>query len=185
MKNSSGFFVGFSLLVLIAFYGCAGGPPEAEIKAAEKAMDKAKSYHAEELAASNWNDAMQAMNQGQEAVKEGKASRTFFLRAKSRFEKTAAIAKSRQDELAKEVSELQMSTAERFSKVKVALERGGVKSRILKQVKPMIPEVETETETVSNLVSQGDFLNARKAVKELQMKVYNMELILAGKKPVL
>jgi hypothetical protein len=184
MKNSCRFFVGFSLLVLIAFYGCGGGKPEAEIQAAQQAMDKAKSFHAEELAASNWNEAMQAFIQGEAAVKEGKPSKTYFLRAKSRFEKTAAIAKAHQDDLAKEVSEMQMTTAERFSKVKAAIAKGGVKPKVLKQVNPIVAEAEAGTASVASLVSQGDFLKARTTAKEVQKKVYNAELILAGKKPI-
>jgi hypothetical protein len=184
MKNSVRFFVGFNLLVLIMCFGCGGGKPEAEIKAAAQAMDKAKSFHAEELATSNWNEAMQALMQGEAAVKEGKPSKTYFLRAKSRFEKTATIAKSRQDTLAKEVSEMQMATAQRFSKVKAAIEKGGVKPKVLIQVNPIVAEAEVGTVSVSSLVSQGDYLKARTTAKEVQLKVYNAELILAGKKPL-
>ncbi len=184
MKKLFCFFIGFSLLVLIACYGCGGGAPEAEIKAAEQAMDKAKSYHAEELAVSNWNEAMQALYQGQAAVKEGKSSRTYFIRAKSRFEKTATIAKARFDDLAKEVADLQRATAERFARVKAAIEGGGVHPRVLKQVNPLVTEAETGTETVNSLAGQGDYLKAKVTAKEVQRKVYNIELIMAGKKPV-
>ena len=95
MKNSIRFFVGCSLLILVACYGCGVPSSEAERKAAQQAMDNAKSFHAESLAASNWNEAVIAWEQGEAAVKEGKSAKTFFIRAKSRFEKTAAIAKSR------------------------------------------------------------------------------------------
>ena len=181
MKNSFRFFIGFSLLVLIAVYGCSGNP-EKEIAAAEQAMEEARSYYAEEIAASDWKDAMAAFNEGHEAVKNGKPAKSLFIKARSRFEKTAKIAKSRQDYLAKEVSDLQQSIDERFSKVRAAIEKG-VRSSILKQLNPIVEEAEAGNELVSELVDQGNFHKAREAAEEVHRQVYNAELILAGKKP--
>jgi hypothetical protein len=183
MKNSTRFFIGFSLLVLVACYGCSVSS-EVEMKAAQEAMDAAKSIHADELAASNWNEAMQAWYQGEAAVKEGKPSKTYFLRAKSRFEKTATIAKARRDDVAREVSDIQQTINERLAKVKTALTSGKLTPRIQNQLKPLVAEVETGSETVGTLIGQADFVKARTAAKEIQKKVFNVELILAGKKPV-
>ena len=182
MKNSFRFFIGFSLLVLIAIYGCSGGNPEKEITAAEQAMDEARSYNAEEIAASDWKDAMDAFNDGHNAVRNGKPAKSHFIRARSRFEKTAEIAKSRQDVLAKEVSDLQQSIDERFSKVRAAIEKG-VRSTILKQVNPIVEEAEAGNESISDLVARGKYLKARATAQEVQQMIYNAELILAGRKP--
>jgi hypothetical protein len=183
MKNSFHFFIGFSLLVLIAVYGCSGNP-EKEIKAAEQAMDEASSYHAEEVAATDWEHAMDAFKEGQAAVKNGKPAKSHFIKARSRFEQTAAIAKSRQDDLAKEVSGLRLSIDERFSKVRAILEKGGVRSSLLKQVNPIVAEAEAGNKSISDLVTQENYLQAREMAKEVQRKIYNAELILAGRRPV-
>jgi hypothetical protein len=184
MKNSMQFFVGCSLLILVACYSCGVPSSEAERKVAQAAMDNAKSFHAEELATSNWLDAMKAWEQGEAAVKEGKSAKTFFIRAKSRFEKTAAIAKSQSAVWSREVSDMQLSIMERFSKVKAALEKGRIASRAQKQVKAIVAEVEKATESLDGLVSQGDFVKAKKLAQGIQGKIYNAELIMAGKKPL-
>jgi hypothetical protein len=184
MKNSNRFFVGCSLFILVACYSCGVPSSEAERKAAQQAMENAKSFHAEDFATSNWNEAMLVWEQGEAAVKEGKSARTFFLRAKSRFEKTAAIAKSQSAVWGREVGDMQLSIMDRFSKVKAALEKGRMSSKAQKQVKAIVAEVEKATESLDALVSQGDFLKAKTLAQETQTKLYNAELIMAGKKPV-
>ena len=182
MKNSIRFFIGFSLLVLVVSYGCSVSS-EAEMKAAQEAMNAAKSMHADELAASNWNEAMQSWYQGEAAVKEGKPAKTYFLRAKSRFEKTITIAKARRDDVAREVSDMQQTIGERLAKVKTALTSGRLTSRVQNQIKPLVAEVESGSETIGTLIGQEDFVKARATAKDIQKKIFNAELILAGKKP--
>jgi hypothetical protein len=167
---------------MILCYGCASNS-EAEMQAAQQAMDKAKSFHAEDLAASNFSDAMQVWDQGQTAVKQGKSAKTLFLRAKSRFEKAAVIAKSQGDMLSRDVSDMQMKIGERLSNVKAVLLKGRLSSKIQKQIQTMVAEVEQGAASIENLMSQGDFLKARNLAKEIQTKIYNAELVMAGKKP--
>ncbi len=184
MKNSTRFFVVCSLTTLVFCCSCGAPSYEKEKQAAQQAMDNAKSLHAEHLAASDWLEAIKAWEQGEAAVQEGKPAKTYYLRAKSRFEKTAAIAKSQSDIVAREVSDMQLSINERLSKIKAAIERGRVSSRIQKQINPIVEEVQQGTESLDSLAGQGDFLKARTLAKETQAKVYNIELIMAGKKPV-
>ena len=184
MKNSIRFFVGSSLLLLVACYGCGVPSSEAEMKVAQQAMDNAKSLHAETLAAPNWNDAIQAWEQGQTAVKEGKPAKTFFLRAKSRFEKTAAIAKDNGEMMSRDVSQMQVAIDEGLSKMKADLERGRISAKLQKQVKPMVAEAEQGVESLARLVSAGDFLKAKTLARDIQSKLYNARLIAAGKKTV-
>jgi hypothetical protein len=183
MKNLIRFFVGISLLVLVVCYGCGVENSEAEMKAAQTAMDNAKNIFAEDLAASNWAEAMQAWEQGQAAVKEGKPAKVYFLRAKSRFEKTVSIAKATGAGLAKEIASMQITIGERFAKVKSALDRGRVPAKIMNQVKPIAAEVEEGTASVESLASQGSYVKATVLARDIQTKIYKAELLLAGKKP--
>ena len=184
MKNLLRFFVGIGLLALIVCCcSCGVENSEAEMKDAQQAMDNAKSVFAENLAASNWEDAMKAWEQGQAAVKEGKPAKTYFIRAKSRFEKAAAIAKSRGETLSKDIQAMQLTINERFSKIKANLERGKVPSKVQTQIKPLVAELDEGIPTVDSLVSQGNFAKANSMAKDMQTKIYNVELIMAGKKP--
>ncbi len=182
MKISIRFFVGCSLLILIACC-CCSTSSEAEMKAAQEAMDKARSLHADDLAASNWSDAIQVWEQGQAAAKQGKSAKTLFLRAKSRFDKAAVIAKSQGDTLSREISDMQIRIGERISNVKAALLKGRMSSKIQKQIQSLVAEVDKGVESLDGLVSQGDFLKAKNLAREIQGKIYNAELIMAGKKP--
>jgi hypothetical protein len=183
MKNYTRIFVVCSLLML-AFYSSCGAPNyEKEKQAAQQAMDNAKSLHAESLAAFDWNEAMKAWDQGEAAAKEGKPAKTYYLRAKSRFEKTTAIAKSQSATLSQELSGIQLSINERLSKLKAVIERGRMSSKIQKQAQPLMEEVQKGAESLESLISQGDLLKARTLAKETQAKLYNTELIMAGKKP--
>jgi len=184
MKNSIRFFVGCSLLLLIVCYSCGVPSSEKEKNAAQQAMDNAKSLHAEDFAAANWMDAMLAWDQGEAAVQEGKPARAFFIRAKSRFEKAAAIAKSQGAVWSREVSDIQLAIAERFSKIKAALEKGRMPSKIQKQINAVVADVEKAKESLDSLVAKGELVKAKALAKETQTKLYNAELIMAGKKPV-
>jgi hypothetical protein len=184
MKNSTRFFVVCSLLMLVFCSSCGAPNNDKEKQAALQAMENAKSLHAESLAVSDWNEAVTAWDQGEAAAKEGKSAKTFYLRAKSRFEKTAAIAKSQGAALSQELSSIQLSINERLSKTKAAIERGRMSSKILKQVQPLIDEAQKAAESLESLIGQGDLVKARTLAKETQAKLYNTELIIAGKKPV-
>lgn len=184
MKHSMRFLVVISFSILVGFYGCSAPSSEAEMKAAQEAMDNAKSFHAESLAASNWNEAVIAWEQGQAALKEGKSAKTFFLRAKSRFEKTAAMAKSTGETMSREVAQMQAGIDSALSQIKAELEKGRLSAKTQKQIKPMVAEAEQGMESLAKLVGDKDFLNARTLAKEIQAKVYNARLIAAGKKPV-
>jgi hypothetical protein len=184
MKNSIRFIVGGSLLILVACYGCGVPSYETEMKAAQAAMDSAKSFHAESLAATNWNEAIIAWEQGQAAVKEGKSAKVFFLRAKSRFEKTAAIAKDNGERMSREVSQMQTAINDALSKIKAELEKGRISAKLQKQVKPMVAEVDQGVAPLEKLVNDGDFLKAKTLARDLQSKLYNARLIAAGKKPI-
>lgn len=184
MKSSLRFFVGITLMVLIVgCCSCGVENSEVEKKDAQQSMDKAKTVFAADLEASTWEDAMKAWEQGEAAVKEGKPSKTYYLRAKSRFDKAATIAKSKSEVYSSDISAMQTTINDRFMKVKDALGRGRVSSRIQSQIKPLVTELEKGIPEIDSLVSQGSFTKANAMAKDLQNKVYNVELIIAGKKP--
>ena len=183
MKDSSRFFVGLTFLVLITCYGCGPANSEAEMNAAQEAMENASSFSAEELATSDWNDAVQAWEEGQAAVEQGKSAKTHFLRAKSRFEKTAEIAKSRYDQMLEDVSKMQETINERVEGIQTALDGRNVSSKARKEITPMLAEVEAGSKSINELLEQGSLLEARDTAREIQKKVYNAELIMEGKKP--
>jgi hypothetical protein len=127
---------------------------------------------------------MLSWEQGQAAIQEGKSAKTFFLRAKSRFEKTAAIAKANGEVMAGDVSQMQRAIDDGLSKIKADLEKGRISAKIQKQVKPMVEEVEKGVESLNALVTDKDFMKAKMLAKDLQAKIYNARLIAAGKKPI-
>lgn len=184
MKNSIRFFVVSGLLILIGCYSCGAPNSDVEKQAAQEAMDKAKNLHAESIAASNWTEAVIAWEQGQAAVKEGKSAKTYFIKARSRFEKAAAIAKSTGDVMASDVAQIQGSIDLQLSRIKADLEKGRLSAKIQKQIKPMIEEADQGVATLAEIVRDGDFMKAKKLAKEIQSKVLNAQLIAAGKKPI-
>ncbi|NWG75402.1 MAG: DUF4398 domain-containing protein [Rubrivivax sp.] len=183
MRKSSRLLMGCGLFVVLASSGCSYKIPEAEMKAAQEAMEQARNLHAEELASSNWKDAVEAWEEAQAAVKEEKPAKSLFLRARSRFEKAAKIARASGEDVKKEVGEIQIGISERLSKVKAALEKGGLSSKTRKEVSVMAAEADDAAGSIEGLLSQGELIKARNLAKETQRKIYNAELILAGKKP--
>jgi len=183
MKDSIRFFVGLSLLSLIACFGCGPASSEAEMKAAQEAMEEARSFSAEELATSDWNDALQAWEEAQTAVEQGKSAKTLFLTAKSRFDKTAKIAKSHHERVLGEISEMQNTINERMQEIQSALDAQLLSSRAQKEIKPIMAEVEAGSASVNELLDQGSLLEASDLAREVQKKVYNAQLIMEGKKP--
>jgi hypothetical protein len=184
MKNSR-FFIGLCLLILLACYGCGVENSEIEMKQAQQAMDQAKTLHAENLTPTDWKEAVQVWDEAQTAVKDGKPAKVLFIRAKNRFEKTSAIAKSKRDGLSKELSEIQSTNSSRFEKIKKALEAGNLGARAQGPVKTLASEISEGNASITKLVDDGDYLKAVTTARDVQKKLYNAELIMAGQKPTI
>jgi hypothetical protein len=182
MKNSIWFFLGISLLVLIVSYGCSENSA-AEMNQAQQSMEKAKAACAEDLASSDWQDAMKVWEQGQEAVKAGKPAKNFFLRAKSRFEKTYGIAKSKGEILSREVRNTQISINSQFDKIKAALESGKIAPKTKAQIKAIASGLEADIAAIDNLLSQGNSAKASSLARDIQAKLRKADLMIRGKKP--
>jgi hypothetical protein len=182
MKKSMRFFLGIGLLVLIACSSCSENS-EVQMKEAQQAMEKAKSVFAEELAASDWQNAMEAWDQAQAAVKEGKPAKNHFITAKSRFDKTYAIAKSKGETLSRDVQNGLVGINDRLGKIKAVLDSSRTSSKLRNEVKPMVQDLEVEVASVDSLLSQGNSLKASQLAREVQANLSKAERILIGKMP--
>jgi hypothetical protein len=156
-----------------------------EMKQARQAMDQAKSLHAEDLAPTDFQQAQKAWDHAQAAAKQGKTdtAKVLFVSAKIYFDKTADIAKAKRDALSRELSDMQLMISSNFDQVKSDLAKKKLSPKQRDQVKALASEVEEGNAFVSKLVTQEDFLKAVATAKDVQTKIYNAQLILAGQKP--
>jgi hypothetical protein len=181
MKNSIRFFIGISLLASIAFYGCQANPQQ-EIKAAQRAMEEAKDFHSEELAATEWKEAMQAWEEAQTALKKGDHPKEYFQKAKAQFEKTIVAAQARGSVMEKEIDEVQKTINESYLRTKAALSKGKIKPKIQKELKPLLDEVAIDSSSVKDLIMHSDFTQAMAKVYDTQKKMRDAEMGLFGQK---
>ena len=85
--------------------------------------------------------------------------------------------------MAQEVTAMQQTISERYSKIQAALQRGRLSPKATKEVKPIAAEVQEGMISLDSLFSQGNYLKAKILARDLQTKVYSAELIIAGKQP--
>jgi membrane-associated HD superfamily phosphohydrolase len=179
------FCISLGLLAIFASYGCGGGSSEMDMKEAQKAMEHATSSHADNLAPTDFQQAQKTWAHAQAAAKEGKVdtAKVLFVSAKIYFNKSAVIAKAKRDALSRELSALQLMISSNFDEVKSDLSRKDVSPKLRNQVKAIASEVEEDNAAIDKLVDQEDLLKAVAKAKDVQMKVYNAQLILAGQRP--
>ncbi len=172
------------LFALLAFYGC-GGSSEVEMRAAEDAMNRALDAHADLLAAKEFQDAQKTWEHAQAAAKEGKTSsaKVLFSSAKIYFTKTALIAKSNHEALSRQLDSLEVAINSNFDQVKSDLSTKKLSPKDKEQVKAINEEIVTDKASIAKLESQQDLIKAVAMAKEVQTKIYNAQLILAGEKP--
>ena len=184
MKSSKGFFICFGLLILFVCSSCGSGNYEEEMNAAQQAMDKAKSIRTEDHAPADWKEAVQAWDQAQTAVKENKPAKNLFLKARSRFEKATKIAESRRTTLSREVVDMQTSIDARFAKLKSDFEKARLKRAVRNKLQPVFTEVDECCASLSSLIEEEDYLEARTVAQDVNKKILNAELIMAGNDPI-
>jgi hypothetical protein len=181
MRNLIRFVLGFSLLALIAFCGCKADP-QPDIKAAQRALDKARDYHSEVLAPAEWKEALQAWEEAEAALKKGDASIPHFQKAKTLFEKTIKASQGNGLAMGKEIDEVQNDINDRYMKLKATLEKGKIKPKIMKELKPILDEVSIDSSAVKDLIMQFDYPQAREKVLATREKMHNAEIVMAGQK---
>jgi hypothetical protein len=177
------FCISLCLAVLLASYGC-GGSSEIEMTQAQEAMNHAKNVHADDLAATDFQQAQKAWDHAQAAEKEGKtaAAKVLFTSAKIFFDKAADIAKARQDALSRELSGMQLIISRNFDQIKSDLSRNNLSAMQRNQVMAIATEVEEGIDSISKLVIHEDLVKAVASAKDVQTKIYHAQLILAGQK---
>jgi hypothetical protein len=72
---------------------------------------------------------------------------------------------------------------ERMEEIQSAFDAKLLSSRVQKEIKPILAEVEAGRASINELLDQGSLLEATDLAKEVQRKVYNAERIMEGKKP--
>jgi hypothetical protein len=175
------FYICLSFVALLAFYGCSGSS-KIEMTQAQEAMDHAKSLHADEFASTDFQQAQKAWDHAQAAEKEGKTAtaKVLFTSARIFFDKAADIAKSRQDALSRELSNMQLMISKNFDQIKSDLSENNLSPKQRGRVKAIASDVERGKDTISELVIQEDLVKAIETAKDVQTKIYHAQLILAG-----
>ncbi len=176
-------YISLSLLVLLVAYGC-GGSSAIEMKQAQHAMDQAMRLHSDSLAPTDFQQAQKAWDHAQAAEKEGKTdtAKVLYSSAKIYFGKAADIAKAKQDSLSRELAAMQRVIGNNFAQVQFDLSKNSLSSRQQDQVKAIVSEVEEGNASIKNLVIEEDLVKAVATAKAVQTKIYNAQLILAGRK---
>jgi len=171
---------------LLAFYGCGGGSAAVEMKEAQKAIDQAKSLHAEDLAPTDFQLAQRTWDHAQGAAKEGKSdtAKVLFVSSKIYFEKASDIARSKQEALSRELKGMQLVINSNLDQVKSDLSKKSLSPQQQGQVKAIASEVTRDKASINKLVQEDDYLKAVATAKDVQSKLYNAQLILAGQRPV-
>ncbi len=182
MTRSHRNLLALGLVLLLCFLGC--GQPTEQIQLAQKAMDQAKEQRAEEFAAKEWNDAMQAWNQAQAALAKGSYSEssTALLRAKSRFEKARDIAKGRREDLLKQVTGLQKTIDLRYTAMKNNVTAAKLSAKQKKEFEDSCKEIDQAIEKMKSQVNSGDLTPAKFTGDTTLRNIYETEKSLLGGK---
>ena len=78
---------------------------------------------------------------------------------------------------------MQLTISSNLDQVKSDLSRNNLSPQQQNQVRAIVSEVEAANASISKLVIQKDLLKAVAMAKDVQTKIYNAQLILAGQKP--
>ncbi len=177
------FYISLGLLTLLACCGC-GGSSDVEMKAAQQARDQALSAHADLLVPTEFQEAQKTWEHAQTAAREGKTSsaKVLFASAKIYFSKSALIAKNNREALTKQLDSLAVSINVNFDQVNGDLAKKKLSSRDQEQVETIVGEIVKDKAAMEKLTAQNDLLKAVTTAKEIQKKIYNAQLILAGEK---
>ena len=184
MTKSLRNLLALGLALLLTF--CACGQPTEQIQQAQKAMDEAKEQRAEEFAAKEWNDAMQAWNQAQAALAKNSYSESSaaLLRAKSRFEKARNIAKGRREDLLKQVTNLQKTIDLRYAAMKNNVQSAKLSPAKKKEFEESCKEIDQSIEKLKSQFNAGDLTPAKFTGDTTLRNIYETEkaLLTSGKK---
>jgi hypothetical protein len=145
-------------------------------------MDKARSLHADELAPADFEQAQKAWTRALTVAKEGNAdtAKVLFVSAKIYFNKSADIAKAKREALFRELGLIQGMIDSSFKEVQRDIAANHLPVRQQVRVQALASDVVEGNAAISKLVSQEDLPKAIATAKDVQKKIYNAQLILAG-----
>jgi hypothetical protein len=177
-------YIALSILVLLACCACAGSSA-VEMKQARQAMDQARSLHADDLAPTDFQQAMKAWDRARTAAREGRSdtAKVLFSSAKIYFERSGVIAKSKREALARQLNDMQLVIKSNLDQVKSDLSKKHLSPRQQGQVRAITSEVAKDKASIEKLVNEEDLLKAVATAKDVQTKIYNAQLIIAGQTP--
>jgi Domain of unknown function (DUF4398) len=178
---------GFGFYLTLAVYGCSSRPDE-QLALAQKAMDQAKEQRAAELAPSEWRNAEDAWQKAQALISSqsyGEAQ-TLLIRAKSRFERARDIAKSKRDDLRKEVQGMENTIDLRYKSLKDNIIRAKLTPPRKQSLTDSCADIDKNIDKIKAEMEQGEYPRARETAQATLRQVFEAEKALlsyVGKKP--
>jgi hypothetical protein len=174
MKYSQQIVASISLILLFVFVSGCGGtkPPEEEIKLCQQAMEQAKTVQAEKLAAADWSSAENKVNDAQYAIKNRRFgdAKTFYLQAKSRYEKAYTVGKAKHDQYMREVDEERTAIGTNSAKLKTLAAKAPAKKR--KDIEATLAEIDQHIAELDKAVTDKDAVKSKLTSKEVQEMIY-------------
>jgi hypothetical protein len=180
MNYSHRIFVPISILLLFAFVSGCGGtqPPDEELKLVQQAIEQAKTVQAEKLAAADWSNAEAKMNDAQFAIKNKRYSdaKTFYLQAKSRYEKAFTVGKAKHEMYMREVDEERTALGTNLGKLKAMAAKAPTKMK--KETEASIAEIDQKIAELDKAVQDKDAVKAKLTSKEVNGKIFDVIRVL-------
>jgi Domain of unknown function (DUF4398) len=167
---------GFVLCLTLALYGC-GSRPDEQLALAQKAMDQAKEQRAAEFAPSEWRNAEDAWQKAQALLASesyGEAG-TLFLRAKSRYERSRDIAKSKRDDVRKEVQGMESTIDLRYKSLKDNISRAKLTQPRKQALTDFCSDIDKSIDKIKAEMEQGEYPRAKETAQATLRQVYEAE----------
>ncbi len=167
-----------ALLVLssLLYHGCSS-PPTEQIQAAEKSMQQAREFHAEEFAPSDWKNAQQAWNDAQGLIakqKYGDAT-PLLIRAKSRFDKARDIARAKREDLRREIEGKRKTIDTRYGSLRSTMAGENLSAATRKSLIESCKEIDIGIDKLKTALDQGDYTVANNTAMTTLRQVYEAE----------
>ncbi len=148
------------IFLVLSFYGCASRP-DAQLKEAGDLMNQAIELNAEQYVPGDWKGAKELWDQAQDQLSKQQyaAATESLLRAKARFIKVVDAAKTERESIQKQVTDFQANIQARYAAFKAMKVPPAAK----KGYETALADIEKRIGTITSLLGQGGFLEAKEA----------------------
>ena len=166
------------IFLVFSFYGCASRPDE-QLKLATDAMNQAIDLGAEQYVPGDWKGAKELWDQAQDQLSKQQyaAATESLLRAKARFLKVVDAAKMERETIHKQVTDIQSNIQGRYA----AFKSMKVPPAAKKDYQAALTDIEKRIGTITSLMDQGGFIEAKAAaLGTLQAIEYNEKKLQGG-----